>query len=172
MDEITIDSVLRAGELGCIVEQHGRLYRAEYGLDHRFEAYVAAGVGEAALVAGELAPRFWIVRERERFAGSVAMCHPEQGLARFRWFLLEPHLRGRGLGERLMRATLEHAEQRECARVQLSTFDALEAAAKLYRRHGFVEVERRPGTPWGPPLVEVFYERARQSVMANEFGAA
>jgi len=157
-DDITIDSEVRAGELGCIAEQHGRLYRAEYGLDHRFEAYVAKGVGEAALVTGELAPRFWIVRERERFVGSVAMCHPEPGLAQFRWFLLEPHLRGRGLGNELVLRTLAHARERGCRRVLLWTFDALAAAAALYKRHGFVEVDRRPGSPWGPPVVEVGYE--------------
>jgi GNAT superfamily N-acetyltransferase len=158
MDGVTIDTRVRAGELGCIAEQHGRLYRAEYGLDHRFEAYVAIGVGEAALVEGELAPRFWIVRERERFAGSVAMCHPEPDVAQFRWFLLEPHLRGLGLGEDLMRRTLEYARARHCRKVLLWTFDALAAAAKLYRRHGFVETERRPGTPWGPPVIEVRYD--------------
>jgi GNAT superfamily N-acetyltransferase len=158
VDGITIDTSVRAGELGCIAEQHGRLYRAEYGLDHRFEAYVAKGVGEAALVEGELAPRFWIVREHDRFAGSVAMCHPARGLAQFRWFLLEPHLRGRGLGEELMRRTLDYARAAECRAVHLWTIDALAAAAKLYRRHGFVETERTPGAPWGPPVVEVRYD--------------
>jgi GNAT superfamily N-acetyltransferase len=159
MDEITIDTIVRAGELGCIAEQHGRLYRAEYGLDHRFEAYVAKGVGEAALVEGELAPQFWIVREHGRFVGSAAVCRPSPELAQFRWFLLEPHLRGRGLGERLMRECLAHADARYGARVVLWTFDALHAAAALYRRHGFVEAERKPGAPWGPPVVEVRYER-------------
>lgn len=158
-DDVTVDNELRAGELGCIAEQHGRLYRAEYGLDHRFEAYVAKTVGEAALVEGELAPRFWIVRERERFVGSAAVCWPTRELAQFRWFLLEPHLRGRGLGQRLVRESLAYADARGCAQVMLWTFDALQAAAELYRRHGFVEVERSPGSPWGPPVVQVRYAR-------------
>lgn len=160
MPDITIDDELRDGDLGRIVEQHGRLYRAEYGLDHRFEAYVARGVGEAALVEGELRPRFWFVRKDGVMAGSAAISRPSVEHAQFRWFLLEPAVRGRGLGDELMRRALDHAIASGCTRVSLWTFDALTAAAHLYRRHAFAEVERKPGAPWGPPVVEVRYERA------------
>lgn len=157
-DTITIDHEVRAGELGDIVAQHGRLYRSEYGLDWRFEAYVAKGVGEAALVVGELEPRFWIVRADDRFAGSAAVCRPEPDLAQFRWFLLDPALRGRGLGQRLMSEAVDHARELGCTRMVLWTIDALEAAATLYRRHGFRETAREPGSPWGPPVVQQRYD--------------
>ena len=40
---------LRPGDLGAIVELHGRLYAAEHGLDHRFEAGVARTLAELVL---------------------------------------------------------------------------------------------------------------------------
>lgn len=157
--DLTVDNELRPGDLGRIVEQHGRLYDIEYGLDRRFETYVAAGVADAASTAADPAPRFWIVRERGQFAGCVAMTTAEAGVGQFRWFLLEPHLRSRGLGAMLMNETMSHAADVGYERVFLWTFDALEAAAALYRRHGFVETERHSGEPWGVPVVEVRYER-------------
>lgn len=158
IDDITIDHEVRAGELGDIVAQHGRLYREEYGLDWRFEAYVAKGVGEAALVTGELVPRFWIVRHRDQFVGSAAVCRPEADLAQFRWFLLDPILRGHGIGQRLMTDAVAYARGVGCTRMVLWTIDALAAAATLYRRHGFLETAREPGTPWGPPVVQQRYD--------------
>ena len=160
MGEITIDHEVRAGELGEIAAQHGRIYRAEYGLDHRFEAYVAKGVGEAALAVGELAPRFWIVRKDDRFVGSAAVCRPEGGVGQFRWFLLDPEVRGRGLGDRIMHEAIAWARDVGCTRMLLWTYEGLDAAAKLYRRHGFVETERVPGSPWGPPVVQQRYDLA------------
>lgn len=158
MAEITVDHDVRAGELGEIVAQHGRIYRAEYGLDHRFEAYVAKGVGDAALISGELAPRFWLVRAGDKLVGSAAVCRPEATVGQFRWFLLDAEVRGRGLGGRIMRETIAWAREVGCTRMLLWTYEGLDAAAKLYRRHGFVETERVPGSPWGPPVVEQRYD--------------
>src|SRR5205809_375186 len=106
---VTIESGLRAGDLGQITAQHGRLYRSEYGLDERFEAYVAAGVAAAVLSAIGRPARFWIVRAGDVFCGSAAVCTAADGTAQFRWFLVEPGLRGRGLGRRLLEGALDHS---------------------------------------------------------------
>ncbi|HJX91592.1 MAG TPA: hypothetical protein VJ372_13915 [Pyrinomonadaceae bacterium] len=39
---------LNPGDLGYIIQLHGTLYAQEYALDHTFEGYVAAGMGEFA----------------------------------------------------------------------------------------------------------------------------
>ena len=145
---VSIDSELRPGDLGAIVEQHGRLYAAEYRLDERFEAYVAAGVGAAA-GGGRGGPpdvpaRFWLVRERDRFMGSAAVCSAGEGLGQFRWFLLDPAIRGLGVGRRLLDLALEHSQVVGYRALFLWTFDRLDAAARLYRSAGFVESERLP----------------------------
>jgi len=67
---VWIDTKLRAGDLGAMVEQHGRLYRVEYQLNERFEAYVAAGVGAAAIGPADPPARFWLVRERDELMGT------------------------------------------------------------------------------------------------------
>ena len=51
---------------------------------------------------------------------------------------LLPDYRGRGLGERLMRATLEAARRAGFERVSLSVYSSNTRAAALYRKMGFV----------------------------------
>ena len=58
--------------------------------------------------------------------------------------LLTPEYRGAGLGERLMRASLE-ACRGKFERVQLSVYSHNERAHKLYLRCGFIEEGRRRG---------------------------
>ena len=58
--------------------------------------------------------------------------------------LLAPEYRGAGLGERLMRATLE-ACRGKFERVQLGVYSHNERAHKLYLRCGFIEEGRRRG---------------------------
>jgi GNAT superfamily N-acetyltransferase len=187
---VSIDSDLRPGDMGAIVEQHGRLYRAEYQLDERFEAYVAAGVAAAVgvragattvdtvdAVAGEdhqpdPAARFWLVREGDRVMGSAAVCSTGAGWGQFHWFLLAPSIRGRGIGAQLLDLALEHSRAVGYRGVFLWTFDALETAARLYRRAGFVETERLPETRrWGAPVTEVRYDLAVPFLRAREIPA-
>ena len=159
--DVTIDSELRAGDLGRIVAQHGRVYRAEHGFDERFEAYVAAGLAQAVLSREPPGARFWIVRREDEFLGSAAVCPAGRGTGQFRWFPLEPALRGMGLGRRLLDAALEHCADVGFERVFLWTVTGLDASATLYRRAGFAETERRPlAAPWGVPVTEVRWELA------------
>lgn len=58
--------------------------------------------------------------------------------------LLAPEYRGAGLGERLMRASVE-ACRGKFERVQLSVYSHNERAHKLYLRCGFIEEGRRRG---------------------------
>jgi RimJ/RimL family protein N-acetyltransferase len=50
-----------------------------------------------------------------------------------------PFARGRGVGDELVAAVLRWAWERHAGRVVLRTFDGNHAAARLYRRHGFVD---------------------------------
>jgi GNAT superfamily N-acetyltransferase len=157
MGEPLIDSTVRAGDLGELIAQHGRLYRAEYGLDERFEAYVASGVSDAVLSG--TATRFWLVRDGDRLLGSAAVSQVDEGVGQFRWFLLEPELRGRGVGRLLLAESLEHCRRVGDRQVFLWTIDVLRAAAALYRSFGFIETQRLPeSAAWGVPTTAVRYD--------------
>jgi ribosomal protein S18 acetylase RimI-like enzyme len=162
---------LRPGDLGAIIEHHGRLYAREYGLDTGMEAHVAAAVAQAALRGF---PRdteaIWIVGVEGRHAGSLAMTDEGEGVACVRFFLLDPELRNDGLGRHLLRELLETARARGFERVVLETFSELEAAAHLYREHGFRVMSAETGPRWG--RAEITYQRYEANLAESPNPAA
>jgi GNAT superfamily N-acetyltransferase len=173
----TIRRELRPGDLGAIIAHHGRIYPSEYGVDASFEAHVAASV---ATVAGRPGwPReteaVWIVERNGDHAGSLGLTDEGGGLAMLRWFVLDPQLRGYGLGRRLVGELLELAERMGYERIELETFSDLRAAAHLYRSFGFELVGAETGARWGRAEItyqhyELSFQRRAQSLSSESAG--
>jgi GNAT superfamily N-acetyltransferase len=148
--EPTIRRELRPGDLGEIVRHHGRMYLDQYGLDSTFEGHVAASVAGAGKRAF---PRenegIWIVELDGEHSGSIGLTDEGDGQAMLRWVVLDPRLRGRGLGRRLIAEVLAFAEAAGYERVTLETFSDLTAAAHIYRSNGFELQWEETGPRWG-----------------------
>ena len=82
-------------------------------------------------------------------AGSIALTDEGGGEATVRWFVLDPEVRGNGLGRLLLGEMLAKAAEVGYVRVQLETFSELEAAAHLYREHGFELLSADAAPRWG-----------------------
>jgi GNAT superfamily N-acetyltransferase len=149
---------LRPGDLGAIIEHHGRVYACEHGVDSTFEGFVAAGVADAAR-RGYPSEReaVWIVELDGRHAGSLGLTDEGDGIAALRWFLLDPAIRGRGLGRSLVAELIERARELGYTLVRLETFSALTTAARIYRDFGFDLVSEETGPRWGRD--EVTFQR-------------
>jgi GNAT superfamily N-acetyltransferase len=156
-----VRSGLRPGDVGAIVELHGRLYAAEYALDARFEAGVARTLGELVL-RGFPGTRegAWIAHDDGAVRGSILLSDEGDGRGRVRFFVLEPGARGHGLGRRLRDAALEHARAHGYGHLELETFSELRTAAHLYRSAGFERVSAVSSDRWGPEIVVERYELA------------
>lgn len=154
---IEIRHDLRPGDLGEIVRQHGRLYTREYGLGPQFEVHVASAVAKAAREGWPERGAVRIVERDGGFAGSLALTDEGEGAAALRWFLLDPALRGQGLGRRLVGELVAEAESQGFELLGLETLGILTVAAAIYRDHGFRLVSERMGPPWGDP--DIPYQR-------------
>jgi len=143
------------GAIGRIVELHGRYYAREWRFGRYFEAKVANELGELLARFDPARDGFWIAAEGEEIAGGIAIDgSAEPGAARLRFFVVDEVHRGAGLGERLMRAALDFCRHTGQLHVFLTTFAGLDAARKLYERHGFVLTEERPHRTWGVDMTE------------------
>jgi GNAT superfamily N-acetyltransferase len=160
---------LRPGDLGAIIEHHGRQYAAEYGVDSSFEAHVAAAVARAALRGfPRESEAIWIVERNGEHAGSLAMTDEGDGTACVRFFVLDPELRGRGLGRRLLEELLDNARAAGFERAVLETFSDLASAAHLYRVHGFKVASAETGPRWG--RAELTYQRYELELVPQQRG--
>jgi ribosomal protein S18 acetylase RimI-like enzyme len=157
IEAVDIRDHLRVGDIGEIARLHGTLYHAERGHGLAFEALVAAGLAEFFQQYDAARDRVWICENNEQIVGSLFLMHRPEG-AQLRFFLLHPDYRGIGLGELLMSQFAEALEACAYRHAFLWTTRELEAAAALYRRHGFELVEERWSTRFGRGLFEQKFE--------------
>jgi ribosomal protein S18 acetylase RimI-like enzyme len=150
VNEVTVRDEFRPGDLEAIVAHHRRVYGEEYGVDSRFGDFVAAAVARAAErgFPGER-EAIRIVELDGAHAGSIGLSDEGNGEAAIRWVVFSPEVRGNGLGRRLLGELLAFAEDQGYRRVWLETFSELQAAAHLYREHGFVVTGEDTAPRWG-----------------------
>lgn len=154
---VAIRNDLRPRDLGAIIRQHGLLYSKECGFDISIEIYVA---GPLSVFAGSRGnrQRIWIVEKEGSFMGSVAVAEHSGEEAQLRWLLLDPAVRGGGLGRRLVGEAVRFAKETGYRSVFLWTVNLLPAAARIYRDAGFRLTVEKEVLQWGVPLREQRYD--------------
>ena len=148
---------LHPGDIGYIIYMHGIFHALEQGWDHTFEVYVAVPLAEFAQSKSSR-EKIWILEEGDRIAGSVAIVKRTEEEAQLRWLLLEPEIRGQGIGRWLVEEALDFSRISGYDSIFLWTVDTLYIAANLYRSVGFVQKERLTHEIWGSTVTEVKYE--------------
>jgi len=157
LDRVKIRHDLRPGDMGAVVSLHGILYSREYGYDHTFEAYVAAGTAEFALSFDARKDRLWIAEVGKETVGSIAIVRRPESEAQLRWFLIHPDWRGIGLGRILLTEALQFCRESGYKSVFLWTVSYLAAATHLYKSAGFVKTEEKTSRLWGHTITEERY---------------
>ena len=158
VDNITIRTELRPGDMGYVIYLHGYLYKKEYNYGIAFETYVARGLYEFYGQYDPQKDRVWICEHEDKIVGFMLLMHTENNAAQLRYFILEPHYRGIGLGKKMMKLYMEYLREAGFQSSYLWTTHELGAAASLYKRHGFSLTEEKPSEAFGKPLYEQKYE--------------
>jgi N-acetylglutamate synthase-like GNAT family acetyltransferase len=154
---ISIRNDLKPGDVGYITYMHGILYAPMQGWDYTFDGYVAVPLAEFAK-SHSSRERIWIAEKGGRIVGSAAIVKFSEKEAQLRWLLLDPDVRGKGLGRRLLEEALDFCRKAEYSSVFLWTVNTLHAAAMLYQSVGFKETEELTHELWGSIVTEVRYE--------------
>jgi len=152
----------RPGDMGWVVERHGVLYEGEYGWGALFEALVADIVGKFLREFDAKRERCWIAESRidqhvER-VGSVFVVDEGRNIAKLRLLLIEPQVRGQGLGQRLVEECIAFARGRGYRKLVLWTHENLAAARAIYTKLGFRLVKSEPHRQFGVPVVGEYWE--------------
>jgi peptidyl-dipeptidase Dcp len=157
LNDITIRTELKSGDIGYVIYLHGLYYKQEYGYGIEFESYVAAGLHEFYTNYNPNRNRVWVCEHDGRMVGFLLLMDRGEA-AQLRYFLICPEYRGLGLGKRLMELYMDFLHECGFKSSYLWTTDELATAASLYTRHGFKLTEEKESTAFGKPLIERKYE--------------
>ena len=143
-----------AADVEYIINRHRELYEAEYGFGSEFSDYVEKYVCKFHEHHDENKENIWIAEADGKQLGMIALVRVNNITAQLRWFLIEPEMRGRGLGYKLMNTVMDFSREKGYKHVFLWTVSVLEAARTLYKRFGFQLTESKLNDSWGAELLE------------------
>lgn len=156
--DILIRTELIPGDLGYVIHMHGKLYKKEYNYGLHFESYVAAGIHEFYESISSSRSRGWVCERDGKIVGFLALMD-RVDQAQVRYFILDPSVRGMGLGKKLMELFMDHLRSSGFKKAYLLTTKELPAAAHLYTSNGFRLTEETPSHhPFDKDVIEQRYE--------------
>lgn len=148
----------RPGDMGWVVQAHGRLYHEEYGWDERFEALVAGIVSGFVKEFDPQRERCWIAEMDGQPVGSAFIVKASPRVAKLRLLLIDPMARNRGLGKRLVAECIAFARTRGYRKLVLWTQANLAAARHIYQAAGFRLARQQRHRDFGYDLTGEFWE--------------
>lgn len=146
------------GDIGWVVQQHGRLYAQEYGWDDTFEAMVAEIAAKFIKEFDPKRERAWIAEKDGETVGCAFLVGQSDTVAKLRMLLVDPKARGLGIGKRLVEECIKFARLKGYGRITLWTNDILVAARKIYIDAGFKKVGEERHHSFGHHLVGETWE--------------
>ncbi len=157
LEDISIRTDLRPGDLGYVIFMHGDLYHREYSYGLQFEAYVAKGLCEFYENYDPSRNRVWVCEHAGKIIGFMLLMNRGES-AQLRYFLIEPDYRGIGLGKKLIGLYMDFLKECGYHKSYLWTTHELNIASALYKRVGFKLTEEKESTAFGKLLKEQRYD--------------
>jgi GNAT superfamily N-acetyltransferase len=143
----------RIGDMAWIVHRQARLYHEEYGWDIGYEALILDICGRFLREFKPERETAFIAERGGEIVGGVFMVEESAEAAKLRLLYVEPSVRGKGLGRRLVDVCIAFARGKGYARINLWTNDILVDARRIYEKAGFRLVNEAPHHSFGKDLI-------------------
>lgn len=151
----------QTGMIGDVSAMHARTHGPIVGFGPAFESVVSKAMAEFMPRLANPVNNSWSVVENGRVVASITIDGEDldNNIAHLRWFIMEPHLRGSGLGRRLLDKAVQHCDRHGFGEIHLWTLKGLDPARKLYELNGFSLVDEYQGDQWGKMVTEQKFVR-------------
>ncbi len=143
-----------ASDVPWLVARHAALYTQADGFDASFGPLVAEILQDFSANHDPSFEAGWILTQGSRRCGSIFCVRLDATTAKLRLFLIEPDLRGQGLGRRMLAHCMGFARHAGYARMQLWTHESHRAACALYAATGWTLVRAENVLSFGCDLIE------------------
>ena len=157
LNDISIRTELRPGDLVNVIHQHGAFYGREYGYGVQFDYYVAKGLCEFYEGYDPKRNRVWVCEHTDIMIGFLLLMDRNDS-AQLRYFLIQPEYQGIGLGSKLLHLYMDFFRECGYKKSYLWTTAELETAISLYKKFGFQLTEEKESTSFGKAVTEQRYE--------------
>ena len=144
----------RPDDIEYIIKRHRELYEHEYDFASLFGDYVEKYVVEFNKCYDKTKENIWIAEVNSEPVGVIAIAKLDNDTAQLRWFLIEPEMRGKGLGSKLMKIAMDFCREKNYNHVLLWTADVLKTARHIYKNYGFNLTESVDNTSWTDKLIK------------------
>jgi GNAT superfamily N-acetyltransferase len=136
-----------------VIKRHRELYEGEMNYSSVFGDYVEKYVVEFDKSHDQAMENMWIAEVNGRQIGVIAIVKVDENTAQLRWFLVEPSMRGKGIGHILMKTVIDFCKDKKYNQVILWTVNILPAARHLYKAYGFELVESVENDTWTKDVI-------------------
>lgn len=141
-------------DIEFIIKRHRQLYEDEYEFSSEFGDYVEKYVMEFDKYHDEIRENIWIAEVSGKPVGVIAIVKVDEFTAQLRWFLIEPEMRSKGLGHRLLQLAIDFCKEKNYKNVLLWTVDKLVTARHLYSSYGFTLKASEENRTWTSDVIK------------------
>lgn len=143
------------GDERYIIDRQLSLYESERNFTSDiWKSYLKNGVREMLDYFRKDKDAIFILENNGIKVGCAAIKHDSEDIAQFRYFFVEPELRGIGAGRMLLAKALDFCRDKGYKHVFLWTVSAQETARRLYTSQGFEMTQTHEDNSWGVPVLE------------------
>jgi GNAT superfamily N-acetyltransferase len=151
----------RETDVDFVISRQLSLYASEYGFTSEiWQSYLTSGVHDFVNRFDCTRDCMDILENNGVPSGCIAIIHVDETTAQLRFYFLEPEMRGRGAGQRLLDGVIDFCRENKYEQVFLWTFSTLAAARHLYASRGFQITDSHINNDWGEPVLEERWELA------------
>ena len=152
-------SGFETGAVERVIALHMDYYGPNWQFGPAFEKYLLDGLNEFTARLNPEKDLFLVAKRGGEIVGSVCIDGSAAESAQLRWFILDQSCHGMGIGNGLMSRAMAFVEKAEHRHVFLYTFVGLNAACRLYEKHGFHLTETlAEDNTYGTPVTALRYD--------------
>ena len=158
INNVLLTTDFTAEDIEISIKRQREIFGGEFGFLDSAHPYAEKAIREFAENWNKEKDFMLVARHNGRFAGTITFMGEENGTGRLRFLILEPHLRGQGIGKAIVTTALEWAKAMGYNHIWLSTHSVLETARKMYRKLGFIKISEEPADEVVPNAMEEVWE--------------